>query len=239
LDPASGVRSKLEHLLRAAGEDPGRLVAIDAALTHASFSHEADRSCPHNERLEFLGDAVLGLMVAETLFREHPTLGPGELSRIRAAVVSGEALAEMASTLGIGEALRLGHGEAASGGRSKPSNLGRALEAVVGALYLSYGCRATMAVLHGLLAPAIELAARRRTVGEPKSDLQEWAQSAGLAVAYRTLERSGPDHAPKWLVQASVGDETARGEGKSRRSAEKAAAEELLSRLRRRAAPDG
>jgi ribonuclease III len=227
----STFRHRLSLALSRAGLDIDQLHGLDVALTHTSYVHETGESCEHNERLEFLGDAVFGLTVAEEFFRGHPEADPGELTRLRSSVVSGDALAAVAQRLGLGEDLRLGRGEARNGGRERPSNLGRAMEAVVGAVYLSVGYDATKRLVHELLGGDIEQALHEVTCADSKSLLQEWAQAGNHAQSYRVVERSGPDHAPEWVVEAQAGELTARGRGGSRRQAEQAAAQRLLDQV--------
>jgi ribonuclease-3 len=224
-------------VLDRAGLDIENLHGLDVALTHTSYVHETGEDCEHNERLEFLGDAVFGLAVAEEFFRLHPEADPGELTRLRASVVSGDALAAVAGRLGLGADLRLGRGEAQSGGRERLTNLGRAMEAVVGAVYLSVGYDSTKKIVHELLRQDIELALNDAKTSDAKSALQERAQAGGHSPTYDVVERRGPDHAPEWVVEAAVAGITARGQGSSRRHAEQAAAGRLLRDLEVKSAP--
>lgn len=218
----------LQRSTAAAGLTDVSLEGIEVALTHASYAHEAGRTCPHNERLEFLGDAVLGLCVADELFGNHPDLGPGEMTKLRAAVVSGEALADVARAWRLGPELRLGHGEDADGGRTKDSNLSRAVEAVFGALYLKLGYERTRSLVRQVLGPRIVAATEETGDHDFKSALQEQAQAVGLSPRYQVVSRQGPDHAPRWTVRVTVGELVAEGEGSSKRLAERAAAGGLL-----------
>ncbi len=201
---------------------------LEQALTHRSFG------VPHNERLEFLGDGVLGCVVAEALLARFPQLSEGELSRMRARLVRKEALAATAASLGLAEFLRMGQGESASGGAHRPSILADALEALFGAVFLDggYACaRATiLAALGGALATTDELA----TAKDPKTRLQEvlQARSHGLP-RYAVLATRGAAHEQIFEVECSIEglDLHARGSGASRRAAEQQAAEALLSRL--------
>jgi ribonuclease-3 len=224
-------RDRLSEVLERAGLDIEHLHGLDVALTHTSYVHETGEDCEHNERLEFLGDAVFGLTVAEEFFRRHPEADPGELTRLRASVVSGDALAAVAQRLGLGEDLRLGRGEDRNGGRERPTNLGRAMEAVIGAVYLSVGYDATKTLVHELLGRDIDLALNDAKTSDAKSALQERAQENGNAPVYQVVDRKGPDHAPHWTVEVTALGLSARGEGTSRRSAEQAAAGRLLREL--------
>ncbi|MDP2872708.1 MAG: ribonuclease III [Bacillota bacterium] len=234
----STFRDRLSSALTGAGLDIDQLSGLDVALTHTSYVHETGAQCEHNERLEFLGDAVFGLAVAEELFHGYPDADPGELTRLRAGVVSGDALAAVARRLGIGEDLRLGRGEDQSGGRQRLSNLGRAMEAVIGAVYLSVGYDATKRLVRELLGTDISAASSDVTHGDPKSALQELVQACGQSPSYRVVSHSGPDHAPEWVVEAEAGGLVACGRGGSRRQAEQDAADRLLGRLRSQEPPE-
>lgn len=205
---------------------------LDRALTHTSFVNEAPEPRPEsNERLEFLGDAVLELVVAERLYRDRPDLGEGDLTAMRAALVRLETLARLADELGLGAHVWLGRGEAASGGRDRSSIGGRTLEAMIGAVYLDGGLEPARAVVMRLLEPEIARLAERG-LKDAKSRLQELAQgNRGLTPVYRTVGAVGPDHAREFTVEVSLGDETAgRGVGRTRRAAEQDAARDALSR---------
>jgi len=196
------------------------------ALCHASFSHESEELAS-NERLEFLGDAVLGLVVAEALYRLQPGWAEGELTRARAALVNGSALAHCARELGLGALVRLGRTEQRSGGADKDTILAGCFEAVVGAVYLDGG-----------MAPAVALA--RRAVGsdpelarDPKTAFQEWAHARFRTTpTYRTARDSGvEDDDARFTVEVRVGQETwGSGTGRSKRVAERHAAEQALVR---------
>lgn len=233
----SAFRKLLSLALGRAGIDMQQVRGLEVALTHASFVHENSEHCEHNERLEFLGDAVFGLAVAEECYRRHPGAGPGELTRLRAAVVSGDALAVVAHRLGLGDELRLGRGEDRDGGRERPTNLGRAMEALIGAVYLSVGYEPTKRLVHELLGDDISRVLENERTGDAKSALQEWAQAGGGSPSYRVVERKGPDHAPEWTVEATAAGLTACGKGASRRHAEQDAAGQLLCRLRGKTPP--
>lgn len=186
-----------------------------------------------NERLEFLGDAVLGLVVTDHIFRAYPDLPEGELAKVRAAVVSAAALAEVALELGLGPELRLGKGEDASGGREKPSILADATEAVIGAVYLDGGWDAASELILGLLGDRIADAAAGPGGQDYKTRLQELA-----ARVYETLPEydvldEGPDHAKRFFAAVRVGDQRfGGGEGRSKKQAEQAAARLAWESLR-------
>ncbi len=203
---------------------------LERALTHASAGQGA-KSIADNERLEFLGDRVLGLIVAEMLIDRFPDLSEGDLSKRLHALVSREACVRVAEQIGIGPALRLAAGETKGGGRQNPTILGDACEAVIAAVYRDGGLDAARQVF-GPRWEAEVAALGSLNALNPKSHLQEWAASKGKgAPAYRIVSREGPDHAPTFVVEAAVaGWEPARGEGRSRQDAEKAAAAAMLQR---------
>ena len=202
------------------------------ALAHRSYCAEVPGE-ESNERLEFLGDAVLGLVVTEHLYRTRPELPEGDLARMRAAVVSSEALAPIAAELGVGEALLLGRGEAASGGRRKPSLLADALEALIGATYLAGGLEAARALVIDLAGEVIEASDRDRgALGDAKNRLQELASRLGLEPPRYEVRDEGPDHAKRFEATVYVADRRAgRGEGRSKKQAERAAASAALAEL--------
>jgi len=205
---------------------------LETALTHASFANERPKACPggSNERLEFLGDAILQFVTAQHLVRRFPGADAGELTRLRAAVVSEEALSAAAGDLGLGDFLRLGRGEEASGGRRRRSLLADCFEAVVGAVYLSSGMREAARFSLGTLGPRLEEAARGPRL-DPKTALQEAAQAAGRSVRYRVTAEAGPDHGKLFRVEVLVDGTTAgQGSGLSKKAAEREAAAEALGR---------
>ena len=221
------LRAGLEHRIGYAFRDQALL---ERALTHVSaVAGERFRGDTY-QRLEFLGDRVLGLVVADLLFRAHPEADEGELSRRLAALVRKETCAEVALALGQGEAIRLGEGEAQSGGRRKGAILGDACEGLIGAVFLDGG----FAEAYGFVERF--WGARMREPAAPQRDaktaLQEWAQGRGLAApVYREVGRSGPDHRPSFRVAVAVESlAEAVGVGRSKRMAEQAAAEQVLIR---------
>jgi ribonuclease-3 len=203
---------------------------LERALTHASVGSGA-RKVAHNERLEFLGDRVLGLLAAEALVARHPDWREGELSRRHATLVAGKTCAEVARRVGLPAALRLAGGASKQGGRDNDRILGDAMEALMAAVYLDGGLQAARGVFADSWTDALATAAAE-TGREPKTALQEWAMAAGLPLpAYREVSRSGPDHAPLFVVEAEVqGHAPARAVGSTLREAEKSAALALLER---------
>jgi len=202
---------------------------IDRALTHASYG-DGRKGVRSYERLEFLGDRVLGLMTAEALFRLFDNAKEGVLASRLNALVNKVACAEVAREAGLGEALKMGRSEDRGGGRDKTSILGDACEALIAALYLDGGRPAAQAFYDRFWGPRIE--ALRARPENPKSSLQEWAARTGRGVPrYQLTERSGPDHRPVFTVEVTVTPlEPAIGEGGSKQAAERAAATALLQR---------
>ena len=216
-----------ESRLGYAFRDPALL---DAALTHRSASKR------NYERLEFLGDAVLNFAVAVQLFREYPDADEGDLSRYRAALVSGSSLATVAIGLALGEQLRLGSGELKSGGFRRSSILADSLEALFGAVYLDGGITAASAVIERLFAVRLGDLPEARELKDPKTRLQEYLQARGLNLpAYAMEEVSGEPHEHWFVASCEVAalDLRARGEGSSRRRAEQEAAQRVLEQLTR------
>lgn len=222
LEDALGYRFHSEALLR-------------EALRHSSYANEhRGGEGVSNERLEFLGDSVLGFVTAAFLFRKHPGAPEGELTRIRARLVCEESLHAVARRLNLGEYLQLGRGEETGGGRERASILADATEAVIAAVYLDGGIEAAEALIHRvLLDDAVEVRAAEKRV-DYKTALQELVQQKpGRALSYRLAGESGPDHAKTFTVEVLLGDEAAgTGTGRSKKEAEQMAARDALERLR-------
>jgi len=205
----------------------------DATLLATALTHRSVGGI-HNERLEFLGDAVLSLLVAERLYQEFPAATEGELSRYRASLVSGESLADIAESLELGERLRLGRGELRSGGFRRRSTLADAFEALLGAIYLDGGLAALRQVLEPLLAPRLAGLREMPAVKDAKTQLQEYLQARGLPLPHYTVETiTGEPHEQTFTVLCTIDGEalSAEGAGTSRRRAEQMAADELLALL--------
>ncbi|MDF1614887.1 ribonuclease III [Desulfurivibrio dismutans] len=203
------------------------------ALTHRSYAAEAGgRGHPHNERLEFLGDAVLDLAVGELLYRQYPKMREGELSRRRAALVNEAHLARMARRLGLDNLLLLGRGEAQSGGRDKPSILSDAFEALLGAVYLDGGCQAALDLLGELFDPWVVNQAGPED-SDAKTALQEILQERhGAAPGYRLVDEEGPAHDKRFTVEVDFrGQVMGQGRARSKKEAEQAAARAALATL--------
>lgn len=204
---------------------------VERAVTHRSYAYE-NGGLPTNERLEFLGDSVLGLVVTEELFRRHPDLPEGQLAKLRAAVVNARALAEVARELGIGRYLRLGRGEEASGGRDKSSILADAVEALIGAFYLDRGTEPSRELVLRLFAGLLDEAASLGAGLDWKTSLQELAAGRSLGVPEYDVTESGPDHAKAFEATAVVGGRRVGvGQGRSKKEAEQRAAERAWQEL--------
>jgi ribonuclease III len=205
------------------------------ALTHRSYAYE-NGGLPNNERLEFLGDSVLGLVVTDSLFGAHPDLAEGQLAKLRAAVVNMRALAEVARTLGLGDYIFLGRGEESTGGRDKTSILADTTEAVIAAVYLSAGLLAATTFVHHLLDPLMESSASLGAGLDWKTSLQELTASRSLGVPEYFVTEQGPDHQKSFRAESVVGSELmGSGSGSSKKEAEQMAAEVAWTELNRRA----
>ena len=212
-------------LLRALGV-PMTAETLERALTHRSYAYE-NGGLPTNERLEFLGDSVLSLVVTDTLFKGHPTLPEGQLAKLRAAVVQMSTLAEVAAReLNLGSFVRLGRGEEGTGGRDKPSILADTLEAVIGATYIDCGLNEASGLVHRLFDPIIKRSALLGAGLDWKTSLQELTADRGLGVPDYQVRDSGPDHQKMFRAVVKVGArELGAGEGRSKKAAEQLAAE--------------
>jgi ribonuclease-3 len=208
-------------------------VTIDAellrrALTHRSYAYEHG-GLPHNERLEFLGDAVLGLVVTDTLYRAHPDLSEGKLAKLRASVVNMRALADIARAIGpvgLGAYVRLGRGEEATGGRDKSSILADTLESILGAIYLESGVEEAARVIHALFDELMDDAANLGVGLDWKTSLQELTAERGLGVPEYLMSSEGPDHAKTFTARATIAGRTFEAcTGRSKKEAEQVAAE--------------
>lgn len=220
LDPA------VRGLERALGHDFAQPDLLLRALTHRSLKNERPQVAPHdNERLEFLGDAVIGLVIAAVLSDRFPSASEGELTRRRADLVSESALADVARTIDVGAALRLGRGEEKSGGRDKPRLLASAFEACIGAIYRDAGLQASYEVVARILERKVASSMLPGAM-DFKSRAQEWAQAnLGATPTYRLVEATGPDHHRHFVVAIDVEGETAAtGQGRSKSDAEQDAA---------------
>lgn len=206
---------------------------LTRALTHRSYLNENPESLEDNERLEFLGDAVLDFLVGAWLYNRFPEMPEGNLTRLRSALVRTENLAQFAESIELGPAMLLGHGESEGGGRERPALLCATFEALVGAIYIDQG----IATVREFIEPKLEISSQAILKGnkdkDPKSLLQEWAQSQGLGTPfYKTVSSSGPDHAKSFIVEVIVENKIqGSGIGHSKQAAAKIAAEQALKAL--------
>jgi ribonuclease III len=220
---------RLESLQRRLGHRFASPALLQRALTHRSFGSE------HNERLEFLGDAVLSLAVSGLLFERFSGSDEGDLTRVRAHLVREDSLHRAALTLGLPELVRLSEGEARGGGALRPSILADALEALIGAVYLDGGYEAALALVKSLFGEIIQATEADSWTKDAKTELQEWLQARKVAVpAYRITATTGQAHAQTFEVECAVPTLglAERGEGRSRRTAEQEAARRMLAQLK-------
>lgn len=221
----------LANLEAALGKPLSDRLHLEAALIHRSYCAEHPETCS-NERLEFLGDAVLGLSVTVYVFTEYPELPEGELAKLRASVVNAEVLADVAAEIGLGEALLLGKGEDASGGRAKPSILADAMEAVIAAVYLDGGWDAADALVLQLLGDRIREGAAGPGGSDYKTRLQEVAARLFDQLPRYQVRAEGPDHSKRFFATVTLrGEVFGEGEGRSKKHAEQAAARAAWERV--------
>ena len=221
----SGLLTNYLELRTALGDPVLDPELLERALTHRSFAYEHG-GLPTNERLEFLGDSVLGVVVTETLYLAHPDLSEGRLAKLRAAVVNARALAEVGRGIGLGEHIKLGRGEESTGGRNKSSIVSDTVEAVIGAIHLSGGIEESSKVVHRLFDPLIEAASAMGAGLDWKTSLQEIAAERGLGVPDYVISAEGPDHMKVFTAKVRVGEQLyGNGVGRSKKEAEQAAAE--------------
>jgi len=208
---------------------------LTQALTHSSYANENPGIAPaSNERLEFLGDAILGLVVAENLFRDFPSMSEGEMTRLRSILVKQDTLARVAETIGLGNYLFLGKGEEASGGREKPANLARALEALIAAVFLDQGATITEQMVLDILDAELLRTLYQGAIIDYKSQLQELLQAKTQQTpVYSLIETQGPDHDKNFTVEVRIGsDILATGIGRSKKKAETEAARIALEKIK-------
>lgn len=227
---SASVDASLETLMQSLGQrmDP---VILRQAVTHRSYAYE-NGGLPTNERLEFLGDSVLGIVVTERLFRDFPQEPEGQLAKMRAAVVNAQALAEVARELGLGRHLLLGKGEESTGGENKSSILADAMEAVIGAMYMSTDLETTRAFVERVFGPLIETSANLGAGLDWKTSLQERAAETESGVPEYRVTDTGPDHAKEFTAEVIVGGRVlGTGRGRSKKFAEQEAAAEAYAAL--------
>ncbi len=205
---------------------------LELALTHRSFAYESG-GLPTNERLEFLGDSVLGVVVTDALYHRYPDLPEGNLAKLRSAVVSARALAEQARRLGLGEFIRLGRGEETTGGRDKSSILADTFEAILGAVYLDLGIEVSRELILRLLDEQLAVAAELGAGLDWKTSLQELTAEFGIGVPTYAIEESGPDHAKRFEAQVVLANKHyGHGTGSNKKEAEQQAAASAYAELR-------
>lgn len=204
---------------------------LELALTHRSFAYESG-GLPTNERLEFLGDSVLGVVVTDALYHRYPELPEGNLAKLRSAVVSARALAIQARRLGLGEFIRLGRGEETTGGRDKSSILADTFEAVLGAVYVDLGIEVSRELILRLLDDQLAEAAELGAGLDWKTSLQELTAELGIGVPMYAIEESGPDHAKQFEAQVVLADKRyGHGTGSNKKEAEQEAAASAYAEL--------
>ena len=238
--PQRPVDALIAHLREVVGQDIDEPLLL-RALTHRSYAYE-NGGLPNNERLEFLGDSVLGLVVTESLYREHPDLAEGQLAKLRAAVVNMRALADVARIFDLGQYVMLGKGEEATGGRDKASILADTLEALIGTVFLSTDIDDAARFVHHHFDPLIEEAATLGAGLDWKTSLQEMAAGSALGSPEYRVGEQGPDHEKEFHARVVVGEEVlGEGRGRSKKEAEQKAAKEAWHTLddRRSTPPDG
>ena len=221
------------HMAKRLGLDFTNLSLVVRALTHRSYVNENPRVLEDNERLEFLGDAVLDFIVGAWVYNHFPEMQEGDLTRMRSALVRTDTLAEFARQIALGPALRLGRGELASGGRERDNLLCATFEALIGALYLDADIPTVEAFIEPFLTSYSNEVINQEDINDPKSMLQEWAQSNKLGTPrYATIRSSGPDHAKIFTVEVQLdGESYGQGQGPSKQSAAQEAAQETLKSL--------
>lgn len=221
----------LEQFQKRLGYSFNDLRLLQRALTHRSYVNESpEDAVDDNERLEFLGDAILDVVTSEMLYHRYPEMPEGRMTSMRAALVRTETLARLASYLNVGDVIRLGRGEADHGGTSRPANLCAALESLAGAIYLDGGLQAVKKVFEPHFIPASDAILARELDRDSKSKFQEWSQAnLGDTPHYQTIQEEGPDHDKKFTVQVIVGNKVyGSGIGKSKQIAAQAAAKAAL-----------
>ena len=229
-------RAELVHLSEQIGVPFHRLSLLDEALTHSSYTNESKNCMPHNERLEFLGDAVLELASSTYLYERFPDCSEGELTKMRASLVQSETLARLARGLELGSHLLLGRGELLGGGADRQNNLENAFEAVIGAVYLDGGWETARDYVARQFATEVLSVKRSHVSRDYKTTLQEHIQQKRHeSISYELIGESGPDHDKRFTTRVLIGGESmGEGTGRSKKEAEQQAAAEALSHLKRR-----
>jgi ribonuclease-3 len=224
---------ELAALQKALGVSFNNPSLLEQALVHSSYLNENPAIAASNQRLEFLGDAVLGLVIAQELYRRLPQSSEGKMTELRSWLVRGDALSRLAKSISLGSYLYMGKGEEASGGRDKPANLAGALEAAMGAIFLDQGFNTARDFILKLMGKELDKALSQGVEADYKSQLQELIQARHQpAPTYQVIEATGPDHDRSFTVEVRLGDTVlGRGRGKSKKSAEEEAARSALEQL--------
>lgn len=226
-------KQKIDELEKRIGYEFKDLNLLITALTHSSYANESRHNIPDNERLEFLGDSILGMVTADYLFEIFGQYTEGDLTKIRASIVSEGSLAEIARSIQLGEFLYLGKGETNTGGRNRDSILADAVEAIIGAVYLEGGLKQVRDFILDLFAPIMKKSFEGRGFQDYKTNLQEVLQKdSDKEITYRVVDERGPDHAKRFIVEVCHhGKAIGRGRGKSKKEAEQKAAKEALDKI--------
>ncbi len=207
---------------------------LELALTHPSFRYENAETDDDNQRLEYLGDAVLSLISAEHLFKNNPEAREGDMSKLRSRLTEDRKLAQIGIALGLGEFLQLGHGEEKNGGARRPSNLADAVEAIIGAAWIDGGARAANKIFRKVFVPELGELKAATAKSNPKGDLQEYTQSHGFGIpVYETIETAGPEHDRVFTIEVTAYGKTWKASASSKREAERLAALQSLEALKR------
>lgn len=233
LDQGPNIPEPPREFMERIGVRFSNLALLTRALTHRSYLNEHDDALEDNERLEFLGDAVLDFLVGSWLYHRYPEMAEGELTQMRTALVRTEQLAAFARQLEIGRAMRLGQGEVITGGRNRSALICAGFEALVGSIYLDQGISAVSDFIEPLLERAVGKIMEKGHPRDPKSLLQEWTQARGMKPPeYRTVSEMGPDHAKKFKVEVLINEQAvSEAVGYSKREAAKKAARRAYQRM--------
>ncbi len=227
------MKNSYRTLEQAIGYRFKKKAALELALTHPSFRYENAGIDDDNQRLEYLGDAVLSLISAEHLFKNNPDAREGDMSKLRSRLTEDRKLAQIGAAIGIGPFLKLGKGEEKNGGATRASNLADAVEAIIGAAWVDGGARAVNKIFKKVFLPELDEMGAATTQSNPKGDLQEYAQSHGFGVPlYKTVETTGPEHDRVFTLEVASCGKTWKAAAGSKREAEREAAFQALEELK-------
>ena len=223
------MKNNYRTLEQAIGYRFKKKAVLELALTHPSFRYENPAANDDNQRLEYLGDAVLSLISADYLFKHNPEAREGDMSKLRSRLTEDRELAQIGAALGLGESLKLGHGEEKNGGATRPSNLADAVEALIGAAWIDGGARAANKIFRKVFIPELDELKEATAKSNPKGDLQEYAQSHGFGIpVYETTETAGPEHDRVFTLKVTACGKTWNASASSKREAERLAALKAL-----------